>query len=83
MSDPTPYRLSTRALRLEKRSRLVSSRLKSYTEAENPATPHETEEKHEDLGWYLTILTDGPPVSFCLGSEKPELPLILHIEVRK
>lgn len=32
-------------------------------------------------GWYLTIATDGPPITIGLGTEKPELPLELIVEV--
>lgn len=75
------YRLTTKALRLEKRHRLVESRLRNYTPDPSGNLPKEAEENYEDLGWFLTILTDGPPVSFYLGTEKPSLPLTLHIEV--
>lgn len=76
-------KLRTRALRLEQRYRTVESRLKSYEMGPSGPKNRETEEKSENIGWFLTIETDGPPVSFFMGMEKPELPLILEIEVTK
>lgn len=67
-------KLRTRALRLEERTRLDESH----------RTPSgEVEQKTSSMGWYLTIETDGPPVSFYMGHKEPELPLTLEIEVTK